>query len=329
MSDLLPVLDALVAEHAAGRRCVLCAVVAKKGSTPQPPGAALLVREDRTTVGTLGGGCVEAEVIRRAHKESLATGEARRMAFVLNHDWGWDDGLICGGRMEIAVMPIAPTADVTPYREAIAAARARREAWFPLVVAEEGRTFAYRIRMEAPPTLLIAGAGHVGQALARLATSLDFHVVVVDDREDYASAARFPAPIERVTRSIPAALADWPIDAHTYVVIVTRGHQNDQRALEAVIHRPAAYIGLIGSERKRRLIFDDLIRQGVAPERLDAVHSPIGLPIHAVTVPEIAVSIAAELIQHRRATPPVLVDGPHVIGAADRPPSGAFAGDAG
>jgi xanthine dehydrogenase accessory factor len=299
----------MLAELDAGRPCALCAVVATRGSAPQTPGAALLLRADMSTLGTLGGGCVEAEAIRRAY-ETLAGGAPRLLEFTLDHDYGWDDGLICGGGMEIAVAPLTPQSDLTPYREALARARRRAPAAFPLRVQREGRWLEYRIALETPPTLLIAGAGHVGQALARLAAGLDFHVVVFDDRADYAAPERFPAGTQLIAGDIACALRAWLIGPACYVVIVTRGHRHDHQALDAAIGSPAGYIGLIGSRRKSRMILEDLAAHGAAPEILARVHTPIGLPIGAATVAEIAVSIAAELIQERRKTTPRLVEGP-------------------
>ena len=104
MSELARVFDDLLWEAHAGRTCALCAVVHTVGSTPQLPGAILFIREDRSTSGTLGGGCVEAEVILRVTRDVMPHGEAAYMEFNLNHSWGWDDGLICGGRMDIAAM---------------------------------------------------------------------------------------------------------------------------------------------------------------------------------------------------------------------------------
>ena len=105
------------------------------------------------------------------------------------------------------------------------------------------------------------------------------------------------------------------MDANTYVVVVTRGHAHDQRALHAVIDSPAKYLGMIGSRRKIRVIFDDLEHLGVDRAKLERVHTPIGLTIGAVTVPEIAVSIAAELIQVRRADASRAVEGPFEVSA--------------
>ncbi|TWT41830.1 putative xanthine dehydrogenase subunit A [Phycisphaerae bacterium RAS1] len=327
MSDLQSTLETLLADADAGRPAALCVILRTRGSTPQAPGAAMLVRADMSTVGTLGGGCVEAEVRKRAF-ELLQKNKSATLDFKLDHDYGWDDGLICGGRMIVGVMPLCgtgfqpvqapyhtddpchPTNRCRTLRDAVAAARRREPASFPLHVEEDGRLVEYRVHLEVPPTLLIAGAGHVGHALARLALELDFHVVVIDDRADILSPQRFPDPIERRVSDIAATLASWPLDAGSYVVIVTRGHQHDHQALDAVIRRPARYLGLIGSRRKSLMILRDLEQAGVPADRLARVHTPIGLDIGAVTVSEIAVSIAAELVKMRREATPKLVEGP-------------------
>jgi xanthine dehydrogenase accessory factor len=309
MSELIPVLSALVADAEAGRPAALCVVVGTQGSTPQAPGAAMLVRADFGTLGTLGGGCIEAEVRRRAF-QLLQQDQADLLHFNLDHDYGWDDGLICGGHMSVAVLPVSERMALEPFREALALARGRQPASVPLTVKHEGRQLAYRLHLEVPPTLLIAGAGHVGQAVAVQAARLNFHVVVVDDRAEYACRARFPDGVTLVVEDIGRALRAYPLDGGCYVVIVTRGHRHDFQALDAVIRRPAGYLGLIGSRRKSQAMLRDLAAAGVPAEALARVHTPIGLPIGAVTVAEIAVSIAAELVQVRRQSRPTLVDGP-------------------
>lgn len=309
MSELIPVLSTLVADADAGRPAALCVVVKTQGSTPQAAGAAMLLRADLKTIGTLGGGCVEAEVHKRA-AHLLQQNESALLSYKLDHDYGWDDGLICGGRMFVAVIPFNDRASVTPFRSALADATARRPASIPLTVEHEGQQLAYRLHLEVPPTLLIAGAGHVGQALAALAAKLDFHVIVVDDRAEFASAARFPENTTLIVQDIEQTLRNHPLDGGSYVVIVTRGHRHDFKALDAVVRRPAAYIGLIGSKRKSLAMLEDLAEAGVPPETLARIHTPIGLDIGAVTVPEIAVSIAAELIQIRRQNNSKLVEGP-------------------
>ena len=309
MSELLPVLREMICEADAGRPSALCVVVQTAGSTPRRPGAAMLLRADLTTLGTLGGGYVEADVKRRAF-EVLLKRETAVLDFSLDRDLGRGDEPICGGRMSIGVMTVTPDAHLEPYRRAVESLQRRERAWFPVVVEQQGKRLEYRVHLEVPPTLLIAGAGHVGQAVARLAADLDFHVVVIDDRADYAAHERFGPDVKLIIDDIGSALRSYPIDSACFVVVVTRGHQHDHQALDAVIRSPAHYVGMIASKRKAGAIFGRLAACGVPQELIDRVHSPIGLPIDAVTVPEIAVSIMAELVQARRRDTPKLVEGP-------------------
>jgi xanthine dehydrogenase accessory factor len=152
-----------------------------------------------------------------------------------------------------------------------------------------------------PPLLVIAGGGHIGQALALQAGLVGFDIVVIDDRSEFADAALFPPGAVTRCGDIARELADLPIAGDTYVVVVTRGHGHDKEALAACIRKPAAYIGMIGSRRKVALIRKDLLETGAATEdELRRVYAPIGLDIGAETVAEIAASIVAQLIAVRR-----------------------------
>ncbi len=313
MSEPLELFQSLVDHLESGRPCGLCAVVSTRGSTPQSAGAMLLVHANGDTEGTIGGGCVEAEVRRQA-LAMLLSSSSKVLSFQLDQDDAWENGLICGGRLEVAVVSFADPSQAAPFREAVARIRRQERARVPLRVQREGKTVEYRLNVETTPTLLVVGAGHVGMALAKLAAGLSFRVVVLDDRSDLLGPRRLPPPIESFAGDPEATLRQWPIDANTYVVIVTRGHAHDERALHAVIDSAAKYLGMIGSRRKIRLIFEDLESLGVDRERLQRVHAPIGLKIGAVTVPEIAVSIAAELIELRRADAQRVVEGPFEIG---------------
>jgi xanthine dehydrogenase accessory factor len=150
------------------------------------------------------------------------------------------------------------------------------------------------------PRLVIAGAGHIGQAVARLGKLLDFEVTIIDDRAEYASRERFPETDHIVVDDIGRAVRDFPIGPDTYVVIVTRGHSHDAEALQACIRSPAVYLGMIGSRRKISLMREKFISEHWASAaEFDRVHSPIGLEIGSKTIEEIAVSIAAELVKVR------------------------------
>ncbi len=309
MADAAEILKRLIGEVEAGRRAALCAIVATRGSTPQAAGAILCVDQAARITGTLGGGCVEADVRRQAH-QMLSGRQGQVLAFTLDHDFGDQDGLICGGQMDVAVGVLSTPDELEPIREAVGRLGEGLAAVLPVRVQTGDGPQEYRIGLEAPPELLIAGGGHIGRVMARLAVPLGFRVTVIDDRAAYANQDRFPPPVRAIVGDIGATLAGWPIGANTYIVIVTRGHNHDQQALIAVLASPAVYIGMIGSRRKIEVVFNDLRHAGATKEQLSRVHAPIGLKIDAVTTEEIGLSIAAELVAVRRAERHALVQGP-------------------
>jgi xanthine dehydrogenase accessory factor len=150
------------------------------------------------------------------------------------------------------------------------------------------------------PRLIIAGAGYVAQALARLTANLDFRIVVVDDRRDLADPQSFGEKVQLVFGDIPQTLRALEPDEGSWIVIVTRGHHLDKDALRAALESNATYVGMIGSPGKVRNIFKELQKEGIARERLAQVHAPIGLDLGAETPDEIALSIAAEMLMLRK-----------------------------
>lgn len=235
----------------------LVTVVRAQGSTPQRAGAKMLVYADGRTVGTIGGGCYENDAFWKA-REAIASGKSSLQHYDLNDDFAQENGLICGGRMDVHIDPLSPT-----------------------------------------PSLYIVGAGHVGWHLARAAADAGFRLHVIDDREKFANAERFPGA-EVVVESIPDWLHRADIAPSAYVVVVTRGHQHDLDAMRALAARDVRYLGLIGSRAKVARIYDALLAEGMPSECLQRVHAPIGLDIGAITPAEIAISILAELIAERR-----------------------------
>ncbi len=166
----------------------------------------------------------------------------------------------------------------------------------PRLVKSEGRLI-FLEPVRPLPRLIIAGAGHVGRAVARLGSLLDFMVTVIDDRPEFANAKNVPEADEVIVGEIGEALLRIEDSQDNYFIIVTRGHQKDAEALRAAIGRPAAYLGMIGSRRKIEIMHCEFLENGWATaEEWGEVHAPIGLEIGSKTVEEIAVSIAAELV---------------------------------
>jgi xanthine dehydrogenase accessory factor len=166
--------------------------------------------------------------------------------------------------------------------------------------------------------LLVVGAGHVGQAVASLAAQADFDVWVIDDRHQYANRTRFPAAQQILVGPIDTTLPALEITPRTYALIVTRGHGHDQEALFHLAPTAASYVGLIGSRRKIRLIFENLRAAGISTADLERVAAPVGLEIGSQTVLEIAISIVAELIARRNLGPQAMTQlaRGHVPGSA-------------
>jgi xanthine dehydrogenase accessory factor len=172
------------------------------------------------------------------------------------------------------------------------------------------------IDVQAPPAqLVIVGAGHIAAPLAEIGRICDFAVTVLDDRPQYANRLRFPTADRVIAGEFRAELRKLrggraAFDENTYFVLVTRGHQYDVACLLEVLDDPVAYIGMIGSQRRIRAVYELLEReQGIAPQKFDRIHAPVGLAIGAQTPAEIAVCIMAEIISVQRGVPDEAVGG--------------------
>ena len=241
-----------------GRSGAVATIVNSRGSIPSFQSAKMLIRDDGSIAGTIGGGCVEAEVWQAA-REVIAQEKPRTLSFDLNQDPKYDTGLVCGGTLEIFIEPVLPV-----------------------------------------PLLYIFGAGHVALELFKAARNAGFECIVIDDREAYANAERFPGAQQIIAKDFDDALKELTSTESSYIVIATRGHRDDMRVLRWAVQTPARYVGMVGSKRKAITVFRELTREGLKSDLFDRVHSPVGLDIGAVTPAEIAVSIVAEMIAARR-----------------------------
>ena len=344
-------------EAAAGNGMVVATVVRTSGSTPQKPGAKLLVRADGSGVGTLGGGCVEGDIWFAASQLLKSGGPAEMRDYELNEDLAAQDGLVCGGTMYFLLDPIRDEANPNGTKtdpdfndEVLAAydggapvavaslmkapegsgltvgsqllvrengstagslgdekldARASVEARRLMamgkndyIVTESGAEFFIEA-YTTPPTLVLAGGGHVSRAISNIATTLGFRIFVIDDREEFSNADRFPEAEQTVVSDYASGFKKLPIGTNSFIVIATRGHRYDTAATAAAMRTPASYVGLLGSRRKTILIYEELFAQGFTMEQVKSVRSPIGLSISARTPEEIALSIMAEIVAFR------------------------------
>jgi xanthine dehydrogenase accessory factor len=245
--------------RAQGRKAALATIVQIRGSVPSFQTAKMLVRDDGSILGSVGGGCVEAEVWAAA-QDVIREEKSKIMSFDLTDESMAESGLICGGKLEIFIEPILPT-----------------------------------------PKMIIFGAGHISTQVSKVAAIAGFKTTIVDNRPTYANSERFPEAEAIYSESFEQAFNEIVPNGNTYVVIVTRGHQEDQNVLRWAVQTDARYVGMIGSKRKVRTIVQQLESEGISRERLERVFAPIGLDIGAVLPEEIAVAIVAEVIQNRRA----------------------------
>ena len=295
--------DQIIDALAKGEPFALGIISGIKGSSPQKKGAKALFFADGRIVGTLGGGCLEAEIQDRARR-ALRTGIPATFDLVLDHDFGWDDGLICGGKVCGVILPrAAEAADL--WREL--GRRETERSWgvhkdFSIRWAseEDNEAWHYVEKVSPPCALWIAGSGHVAQAVVPMALQLDFEVTVFDDRPALANRQFFPEGTRFRVGAWEELLNDNPPSKPAFGLVVTRGHQRDALVLAKWIQQPFVFLGMIGSRRKARLIFTQFLEQKIATEdQIAAVACPVGIDIDSKTVPEIAVSILAQYIQKR------------------------------
>jgi xanthine dehydrogenase accessory factor len=335
----------------------LATLITRVGSAPRAAGAKYLIKKDGTSVGSIGGGCVEAEVWQEA-QEVMQRGEGSVLHFNLTAEQLAAGGLICGGNIDILLEPLKEES-LKIYQEVVrirqkggsgilatlisaddAIPKGDRSKVLVKISGEKvgflfaGEEFEQNILKEAEtllnekrpkvvtweskkkdsswkkmevllepifsePTVYIFGGGHVSQQLAPLTKTVNFKVVIIDDREMFANRELFPEADQVLVSEFEKCFDQLQIDQTSYIVIVTRGHLYDGFVLEQAVKTNARYIGMIGSKKKILTLYQDLMKKGIPKETLDRVYAPIGIDIHSETPEEIAVSIVAELIRVR------------------------------
>jgi xanthine dehydrogenase accessory factor len=345
------ILEAIVAIQHQGQRGALSSLVWSSGSVPMSERAKMLAFEDGRVLGTIGGGCLEAEILAVAG-QVIQSQRPRLSRFTLTEEQAGEGGLNCGGSLRIFTEPVSgqevfagllaarrerracalvsalrdtpmgvPKLLVVPGQERRGSlgaapldewAAAQVEALIaggsneaqvlevgPDLAQVAGAEFFFEPYLPAP-MLFIFGGGHVGGQVCRLAAHVGFRVVMVDDRPQFANPRRHPDAAQWVVAPMEEAFAQLPIDGQSYVIAATRGHQHDEAVIEQAIRTPARYVGMLGSERKKLLMWRRIEARGGSRERLDQVYAPVGLNIGADTPEEIAVSVVAELVRVRR-----------------------------
>ncbi len=317
--------------RAEGHGVALATVVRTWGSSPRPAGSQLAVSDDGAFVGSVSGGCIEGAVIHEA-LAAMNDGAPRLLEFGVTSEMAWEVGLACGGQVQVFV----DRANAGLLDELRAARRAKRpvvlvtrlpdgaqrlldpreaapEGVSPALfdaaqlaaardetstVEEDGATLFLQ-PFNPPLRLILIGAVHIAQPLARMAALAGFATVVVDPRRAFATDDRFPG-VERSTAWPDEALTVLAPDGRTAVVTLTHDPKLDDPALDVALRSSAFYIGCLGSGKTHAARLERLARRGFTAADLARLHGPVGLRINARSPAEIAISILAEIIQQLR-----------------------------
>lgn len=326
MNELI---SALRARLQAGERAVLCTILECKGSAPRGVGAMMAVFSDGSALDTVGGGEMERRAIERA-KELLLQGLSETGRYLLHPNREADIGMVCGGEVLLGFQCFLPedAAQLAVLDELQALLSGTGRGYWETVYRADGTAGLILhggadFHDEQPdlpnaPTLTVGetetrfiepisrrervyilGGGHVGRALTPALAAIGFSVTVYDAREELAQPSRYPAAERVLCGPFEALLPEVQIAPEDYVVVMTPGHKADLAVLRQALKTDATYIGCIGSAKKVAYINEQLRQEGFSSGQIARIHSPIGLPIGAQTPEEIAVSIAAQMIQHR------------------------------
>lgn len=325
-------------ELKSGRNAVLCSILASSGSSPRGSGAKMLVCEDGSSMGTVGGGAVELQAQTLA-KNALKEKKSAVQGFILRPNEVADIGMICGGNVTVYIQYFScEDAKLCAFVEAARdiLEKGNDNAWLVmklsgaelmdtgLYTSGEGLKYmqavpedvlgdiiknraVYRkgeIAYYAEPIVqkgrvYIFGGGHVGKALTPVLAKVGFNVTVFDNRPAFAKVENFPGAEKVILGDYRNIYEKISLAPEDYVVIMTPGHQADYEVLEQALRSPTKYIGCIGSRHKVAATREKLFAAGISEADADRVHSPIGLAIGAETPEEIAISIAAQMIAVR------------------------------
>ena len=319
------------------RKAALCTQVEWRGSVPRKDYPMMLVDQRGEIIGTIGGGALEHSVINLA-RNIIKTGRPVLEKFDLTNQDVTKAGSICGGNTKILIEPYSKeircilrsilSDKVIDYNILITKVSTRNDVQIERIkIANDYQSaFSKKIVIAIDevmkqkksksinfnnelfliqnigdyPVLHIFGAGHVGKAVAELAHFIELNTKIYDERQDLVNKERFPFALQINNDDISEIIKNTNIDQTDYVLVATRGHQHDFELMRWLLTLKINYLGLMSSNKKWQLLSQALINDGYKQEQINSVHSPVGLDIGCETVPEIAVSIIAEIVNHSR-----------------------------
>ncbi len=327
-------LKGILLELEGERSVVLCSIVASSGSTPRGAGAKMAVFADGSTVGTIGGGAVEYHATQVA-LEVHQSGASHTQGFVLKRNEVADIGMICGGDVTVYFQFLdGKNPDNKVFiGDILGLFDEKVNSWLVTSIGDgtlwdmgvyvERRGFVggktleidqvalhclgsavltdhlYVEPLTTGATVYVFGGGHVSQALVPVISNVNFRTVVYENRQAFAEKSLFPGASQVILGNFTDIVQNCNITAQDYIIIMTRGHNDDYDVLVQALRTPASYVGVIGSRKKVKTTFARLYEDGFTTLDTDRIFTPIGLEIGAETPGEIAISIAGQLIAHR------------------------------
>lgn len=300
------VLNTALAWLREGRSIAIATVVKTWGSSPRPVGSWLAIRDDGQVVGSVSGGCVEDDLIRRVRSEILTRDTPELVTYGVNKEEAVRFGLPCGGTLQLLVEPRPELAIFSELLEQIenhhiVLRRVHLSTGQSTlhIGAREDSFFISGSEMQTPYgprwRMLIIGAGQLSIYLANFALAADFNVTIIDPREEYAEGVALEG-IQFIQGMPDDVIQALGIDSHTAIVALTHDPKIDDLALIDALQSKAFYIGALGSYTNTQKRKERLREFNLSTAQLDRLHGPVGLSIGALTPPEIATSIMAEII---------------------------------
>ena len=320
-------LETILAQLRTGKRAILATIVERRGSAPRGVGTAMVISENGEQTGTVGGGSMEYRV-RTDAVALLDRGESAIRSYEIHTD----EKSVYSGGVTILFRSFSGEAGALLVQGALETLLREENRYLVCYLAKQGKLETSLMNatsvcalagLDCPPEqplvcgaepsclieplmdtprVILFGGGHVAQMMARQLDLLSCRVWVVEDRIEYATRELFPTAERVLCLDYPTAEETLSITKRDQVIVMSRGHETDFQILRWVLRSEADYIGCIGSKRKIALTRERLLADGLTPAQIDGLHAPIGLTIGAETPAEIAVSVAAELIQHRAQT---------------------------
>lgn len=328
------IIEALLSGNKQQQACMLVTIVDSHGSAPRKRGACMVVQSQGRAAGTIGGGTLEYQAVSYA-MELLQQGRGEYHAYGLTEGSPSALGMVCGGAVDVLFSYIPAETCIMQTLQGMQEVLSRHgSGWLVLPFQGMGLSFfhdggscgatcglstgelqmvkdsmllskgteRYYVRcLQNVSRVFVFGGGHLAQELVPLLAHVGFRCIVTDDRPEYAARELFPAAEEIYVRDFEELAGNYEVHPDDYIIGVTRGHAGDFAVERFALGTPAGYIGIVGSRRKIAFVNEKLRAAGFSEEELSRVTAPIGLPIGSETPAEIAVSIAAQLIQIRAA----------------------------